>query len=109
MLARSAAGRQRKGIGGAAMMKVPPSGMACSCFCSSTGLRTGFPGVRHDLAGRFVVAFDLAPAEIDAGRHDQAVIGEGLAAGQRDQPLASVDADDTVDHTLTPCLSRRAL
>ena len=39
-------------------------------------LLAGLPGVRHLLGGRLVVARQAVPADVDAGRHDQAVVGE---------------------------------
>ena len=54
-------------------------------------LRAGLPGVRHDLGRRGRIAFDGAVVEVDAGRQHEPVVGQRLAAGERDALLAGID------------------
>jgi hypothetical protein len=50
-------------------------------------LCAGFPGVRHRFGGGFVIAWQRPPAEIDARRDDEPVVGQARACAS--MPVAA--------------------
>jgi len=59
-------------------------------------LRTGHPGMRHDLLRRRIIPLDGAVAECDAWRQNQPVVGQDGSACEPDRAGGSVYADRPV-------------
>ena len=69
------------------------------------GLRSGLPGVRHDLRGRFRIAGHRVELDVDPGRDHEAVIGNALAAREHDLALVAIDRSRGLVHELHPLLA----
>ena len=89
---RAAVRRQRDGHG-----EHTAVGHGHQLLAQRQGLRTGLPGV-HDLlfGAGFVHAGQRFPHEVNAGRNDQAVVGQLGAACQLDGALVGINAVDAV-------------
>ena len=93
------AGRAAEGVGGNHHHKLAAIGHGIQLLLEQLGLRPGLPGVRRQLGGSFVIAFQRAPAHIDAGREHQLVVAQRLAGGQQHALARGIDMVGAgVDH-----------
>ena len=68
------------------------------------GLGTRLVGVRHAVLLREVPSGHRPRTEVDAGRQDEAVIGEAASAREAHRPRVPVDRDRPVVHDVDPVL-----
>jgi hypothetical protein len=85
------AGRAAEGIGGRRHHDQPAIVHRLQLPAQQHGLRPRLPGMRHLLRCGLVVARDRAPVEVDAGRHDQPVVGKPVAVGQGHRPRVDIN------------------
>ena len=92
---RAAVRRQRDGHG-----EHTAVGHGHQLLAQRQGLRAGLPGVHHLVFGAgFVHAGQGFPHVVNAGRHDQAVVGQLGAASELNEALVGINAVHTVlDH-----------
>ncbi|MCY1528296.1 hypothetical protein D9M68_633970 [compost metagenome] len=93
---RAAVGRQRD------RQRVHAAvGHGVALFAQRHGLGAGLPGVQHFvLCAGLGHAGQAVPHEVDAGREDQAVVGQFAAARELDHAFVGVDAGDPIAHDL---------